>query len=77
VIVFSVEFLKQLAIIRLQIGTETSPLYWHGTRAQLVVTDPQMVKEIFNSSEDAFSKGGGSRKYIRKLFVDGPVFSRG
>ncbi|CAK7326409.1 unnamed protein product [Dovyalis caffra] len=71
-IVLLVEFSNHLAIICLQIGAGTNFIYWHGPRAQLVVTDPRMVKEILNSREETYSRGG-FQKYNNKLLGDGHI----
>ncbi|WCJ22068.1 Cytochrome P450 CYP749A22 [Euphorbia peplus] len=51
-------------------------LIWYGARAQLVVTEPQMVKEILNSKEEIYCKVGFN-KFIKKLLGDGLVLSSG
>ncbi|XP_021619713.1 cytochrome P450 CYP749A22 isoform X2 [Manihot esculenta] len=51
-------------------------LLWYGTRAQLTVTEPELVKEILNSKEEAYCKKG-FQEYIKKLLGDGLVLSSG
>lgn len=51
-------------------------LLWYGTRAQLTVTEPELVKEILNSKEEAYCKKG-FHEYIKKLLGDGLVLSSG
>ncbi|XWS22367.1 hypothetical protein CRYUN_Cryun29cG0027700 [Craigia yunnanensis] len=51
-------------------------LFWDGVRAQLVITEPELVKEVLKNSENAFPK----RKptiYVSKLLGDGLVTTKG
>ncbi|XVF38007.1 hypothetical protein REPUB_Repub20aG0060600 [Reevesia pubescens] len=51
-------------------------LSWNGVQAQLVITEPEIVKEVLKNSEKAFSK----RKppiYSRRLLGDGLVTTEG
>ncbi|KAI3977250.1 hypothetical protein MKX01_035980 [Papaver californicum] len=51
-------------------------LTWYGTRAQLIVTDPDLIKQVLNNRDGTFTK----RKidgYIKKIFGDGLVTNRG
>ncbi|OVA02437.1 Cytochrome P450 [Macleaya cordata] len=51
-------------------------LSWYGTRAQLIVTEPDLIKEILNNRDGTYTK----RKmdgYTKKLFGDGLVMNRG
>ncbi|KAF2298920.1 hypothetical protein GH714_029106 [Hevea brasiliensis] len=49
---------------------------WHGARAQLVVTEPELVKEILNSKEKTYCKIA-FQEYLKKLLGDGLVLSSG
>ncbi|KAJ8774625.1 hypothetical protein K2173_017071 [Erythroxylum novogranatense] len=51
-------------------------LFWYGTRPQLVITEPELVKEIMNSKEEVFSKVE-YYEYVQRLLGDGLVLSRG
>ncbi|XP_065864233.1 cytochrome P450 CYP749A22-like [Euphorbia lathyris] len=51
-------------------------LIWYGGRAQLVVTESQLVKEILNSKEETYCKVGFN-EFIKKLLGDGLVLSSG
>ncbi|XP_058010191.1 cytochrome P450 CYP749A22-like isoform X2 [Hevea brasiliensis] len=51
-------------------------LMWYGARAQLVVTEPEFVKEILNSKEKTYCKIG-FQEYFKKLLGDGLVLSTG
>ncbi|XP_050238922.1 cytochrome P450 CYP749A22-like [Mercurialis annua] len=51
-------------------------LLWYGPQAQLVVTEPELAREILNSKEETFCKAK-FQEYIRKLFGDGLVLSKG
>ncbi|KAF2298924.1 hypothetical protein GH714_029140 [Hevea brasiliensis] len=51
-------------------------LMWYGARAQLVVTEPELVKEILNSKEKTYCKIG-FQEYFKKLLGDGLVLSTG
>ncbi|KAF2298934.1 hypothetical protein GH714_029226 [Hevea brasiliensis] len=51
-------------------------LSWHGPEAHLVVTEPNLVKEIFNNKDGAFPKPE-PEEYFKKLLGDGIVTTRG
>ncbi|XP_050237843.1 cytochrome P450 CYP749A22-like isoform X2 [Mercurialis annua] len=51
-------------------------LLWYGQRPQLVVTEPELAKEILTSKEDTFHKVE-FQEFIRKLLGDGLVLSKG
>lgn len=39
-----------------QISVGKNFLYWHGTRARLVTTEPGLIKEVLNNKEAAYPK---------------------
>ncbi|XP_050372456.1 cytochrome P450 CYP749A22-like [Argentina anserina] len=47
-------------------------LQWHGTRAQLVIQEPELCKEILNNKDKAYPKRG-SHDFVKKLLGDGLV----
>ncbi|XVF43268.1 hypothetical protein PTKIN_Ptkin02bG0026600 [Pterospermum kingtungense] len=51
-------------------------LAWDGTRAQLVITEPELVKEVIKNSEGAFPKMK-AEKYVYKILGDGILASEG
>ena len=51
-------------------------LQWHGPRAQLVVTEPELIKEIMNNRDNAYPKPEISN-YTKKLLRDGLVTFEG
>ncbi|XP_057485067.1 cytochrome P450 CYP749A22-like isoform X2 [Actinidia eriantha] len=51
-------------------------LFWHGSRAQLVITESKLVKEIFNNKEKAYWKTE-TEGYLKKLFGDDLLTSEG
>ncbi|XVE81365.1 hypothetical protein DITRI_Ditri15bG0057600 [Diplodiscus trichospermus] len=51
-------------------------LFWDGIKAQLVITAPDIVKEVLKNSEKAFPKRNPPI-YNRRLFGDGLVFAEG
>ncbi|KAG5521331.1 hypothetical protein RHGRI_033774 [Rhododendron griersonianum] len=51
-------------------------LSWHGPRAQLVVTDPELIKEIMNNKDGAYLKGRPDQ-FSKKLLGDGIVVTEG
>ncbi|CAN0896230.1 Cytochrome P450 CYP749A22 [Linum grandiflorum] len=51
-------------------------LQWYGSRAQLVVTEPELIKEVLNCKDGAFEKIG-FQDSIRDLLGDGLALSRG
>ncbi|KAM3707070.1 hypothetical protein ACJW30_03G198400 [Castanea mollissima] len=51
-------------------------LQWSGPRAQLVLTEPELIKEILNNRDNAFQKQKGE-DFIKKLLGDGLVTSEG
>ncbi|KAG8638144.1 cytochrome P450 CYP749A22 [Manihot esculenta] len=53
-----------------------SYLSWHGPEAHLVITEPNLVKEIFNNKDGAFPKPE-AEEYVKKLLGDGIVTTRG
>ncbi|KAG2702541.1 hypothetical protein I3760_06G094800 [Carya illinoinensis] len=51
-------------------------LQWYGCKAQLVITEPELIKEILNNRDGAYQKGK-AEGYIKKLLGDGLVTSQG
>lgn len=51
-------------------------MYWHGSQAQLVVTEPDLIKEIFNNKNGAFPKRN-LPVYMKKLLGGGIVAANG
>ncbi|KAK9266778.1 hypothetical protein L1049_012666 [Liquidambar formosana] len=51
-------------------------LNWYGPKAQLVVTEPELVKEILNDRDGAYPKPK-VEGYVKKLLGDGLASSRG
>ncbi|KAE9454445.1 hypothetical protein C3L33_13647, partial [Rhododendron williamsianum] len=51
-------------------------LSWHGPRAQLVVTDPELIKEIMNNKDGVYLKGRPDQ-FSKKLLGDGIVVTEG
>ncbi|XP_065622463.1 cytochrome P450 CYP749A22 [Quercus suber] len=51
-------------------------LQWFGPKAQLVVTEPELIKEILNNRDNAYSKPEIGN-YAKKLLGDGLVTSEG
>nr|POF06024.1 cytochrome p450 [Quercus suber] len=49
-------------------------LQWFGPKAQLVVTEPELIKEIMNNRDNAYSKPEAGN-YAKKLLGDGLVTS--
>ncbi|PON97251.1 hypothetical protein TorRG33x02_070070, partial [Trema orientale] len=51
-------------------------LQWDGSQAQLVITEPETVKDILTDRDGVFSKGK-TKPFLRKLLGDGLVISQG
>ena len=51
-------------------------LIWQGSQAQLVVTEPELIKEILNNKDGTYSKGKPD-VYATKLLGDGIVVTEG
>ncbi|KAK9149116.1 hypothetical protein Scep_007873 [Stephania cephalantha] len=51
-------------------------LYWYGTRAQLVITEPELIKEILNNKDGTYPKFQ-IEGYFKKLLGDGLVTVEG
>lgn len=51
-------------------------LQWYGYQAQLVVTEPELIKEILNNRERAFPKAD-NEGYVKKILGDGLVTTEG
>ncbi|CAL2276159.1 unnamed protein product [Prunus armeniaca] len=50
---------------------DTLPL-WHGSQAQLVITEPELCKEILNNKDGAYPKKE-IQNFVKKLLGDGLV----
>ena len=57
-------------------GTGNNYLQWFGPEAQLVVTELELIKEIMNNRDNAYSKPE-TGNYEKKLLGDGLVTSEG
>ncbi|ONH89957.1 hypothetical protein PRUPE_8G026400 [Prunus persica] len=53
------------------ISHDTLPL-WHGSQAQLVITEPELCKEILNNKDGAYPKKE-VQNFVKKLLGDGLV----
>ncbi|XP_060669466.1 cytochrome P450 CYP749A22-like isoform X2 [Ziziphus jujuba] len=51
-------------------------LQWYGTRAQLVITEQELIKEIFNNRDGTFSKTD-RQGFVKKLLGDGLATTKG
>ena len=51
-------------------------LQWYGTQPQLVITEPQLIKEILNNRGRAYPKEE-AKGYMKRLFGDGLSVSEG
>ncbi|XP_050270651.1 cytochrome P450 CYP749A22-like [Quercus robur] len=51
-------------------------LQWYGTQPQLVITEPELIKEILNNKDKAYPKEAAVG-YMKKLFGDGLSASEG
>ncbi|CAL2232024.1 unnamed protein product [Prunus armeniaca] len=47
-------------------------LQWHGSKAQLVITEPELCKEILNNKDKAYCKRE-PESFLKKLLGDGLV----
>ena len=57
-------------------ATGKNYLIWQGPQAQLVVTEPVLIKEILNNKDGTYSKGKPD-VYATKLLGDGIVVTEG
>ena len=57
-------------------GTGKTFLFWRGSRAQLVISESKLVKEILNNKEKVYRKTE-TVGYLKKLFGDGLFTSEG
>jgi PHYB activation tagged suppressor 1 len=51
-------------------------LQWYGPQAQLIITEPELVKQILSNKDRAYPKTKVSNE-IKKLLGDGIVLSEG
>ena len=51
-------------------------LQWHGSKAQLVITEAELCKEILTNKDGAFQKTE-TRGYVKKLLGNGLTRSSG
>lgn len=59
-----------------QIGVGMTFLHWNGTQARLVVTEPELIKEILNNKEKKYVKIV-FQEFIQRLLGHGLVLSIG
>ncbi|KAM4110501.1 hypothetical protein ACB094_03G200400 [Castanea mollissima] len=52
-------------------------LQWDGPEAQMVLTEPELIKEILNNRDNAFPKPKTTISFVKKLLGDGLVQSEG
>ncbi|XP_075657749.1 cytochrome P450 CYP749A22-like isoform X1 [Castanea sativa] len=52
-------------------------LQWDGPEAQMVLTEPELIKEILNNRDNAFPKPKTTISFVKKLLGDGLVKSEG
>ena len=57
-------------------GAGKNFLQWYGTQPQLVITEPELIKEILNNKDKAYPKEAAVG-YMKKLFGDGLSASEG
>ncbi|KAK7822129.1 cytochrome p450 cyp749a22 [Quercus suber] len=50
-------------------------LLWNGPEAQMVLTEPELIKEILNNRDNAFPKQKTTEGFVKKLLGDGLVTS--
>lgn len=51
-------------------------LQWHGPQAQLIITEPDLIKEILNNKDRAYPKAKPP-SFLKKLLGDGLAMSEG
>ncbi|CAK7326411.1 unnamed protein product [Dovyalis caffra] len=51
-------------------------LQWHGPQAQLIITEPELIKEILNNKDRAYPKAKAPN-YVKNLLGDGLITSGG
>ena len=52
-------------------------LQWNGPEAQMVLTEPELIKEILNNRDNTFPKQKTTEGFVKKLLGDGLVTSEG
>lgn len=67
---------KHFSFSPLLFGAGKNFLLWNGSQPELIVTEPELIKEILNNRDNTYvkEKPGG---YIDNLLGDGLVFSTG
>lgn len=67
---------KHFSFSPFQFGAGKNFLLWNGSQPELIVTEPELIKEILNNRDNTYVKEKPGR-YIDKLLGDGLVFSTG
>ena len=58
------------------VGAGKNYLQWYGPQPQMVITEPELIKEILNNRDSTYPKEEVKR-YVKKLLGDGLVTSEG
>jgi PHYB activation tagged suppressor 1 len=58
------------SLIDFRYNTGKNYLQWHGSQAQLVITEPELCREILNDKDGAYVKMEPT-PFIKKLFGEG------
>jgi cytochrome P450 len=67
---------KLLNLVVFHFGAGKNYLQWFGPQAQMVITEPELIKEILNNRDNAYPKQDVG-DYMKKLLGDGLVTSDG
>lgn len=57
-------------------GTGNTYLQWFGTEAQLIITEPELIKEVLTNRDKTYPKVE-PRPFLKKLLGDGIVTTEG
>ena len=63
-------------LYKLTLTTAMNFLQWYGPQAQLIITEPELVKQILSNKDRSYPKTKVSSE-IKKLLGDGIVLSEG